>query len=56
MRLLDDVILANLEVARGVARRYRRRGVSDLDLEQAAYEGRWSRPFSGSTPPRTRTC
>jgi len=37
--LLDDVIVANLEVAQAVARRYRRRGVPDEDLEQAAYEG-----------------
>jgi RNA polymerase sigma-B factor len=35
-RLLDEVIVANLEVARSVARRYRNRGIAVDDLEQVA--------------------
>ena len=37
--LLERVVLMNRRVAQAVARRYRRRGVPDEDLEQAAYEG-----------------
>jgi len=37
--LLDEVILINRGVAEAVAARYRRRGVAQEDLEQAAYEG-----------------
>jgi RNA polymerase sigma-B factor len=37
--LLDEVIVINQTVATGIARRYRRRGVSQDDLEQAALEG-----------------
>lgn len=38
-RLLEEVILINRGVAEAVAARYRRRGVAQEDLEQAAYEG-----------------
>lgn len=38
-RLLDEVVLVNRGVAQAVATRYRQRGVSGEDLEQAAYEG-----------------
>jgi RNA polymerase sigma-B factor len=34
--LLDELVEVNLGVARSIARRYRRRGVSDEDLEQVA--------------------
>lgn len=37
--LLGRVVLLNCRVAEAVAARYRRRGVPDEDLEQAAYEG-----------------
>lgn len=37
--LLHQVILLNRRVAEAVAARYRRRGIPDEDLEQAAYEG-----------------
>jgi RNA polymerase sigma-B factor len=37
--LLDEVIIVNRPVATGIASRYRRRGVSQDDLEQAALEG-----------------
>src|SRR5688500_10862048 len=37
--LLDEVIVLNLSVANAVASRYRNRGVSQDDLEQAAHEG-----------------
>jgi RNA polymerase sigma-B factor len=36
-RLLDEVVLLNLEVARTMAKRFRNRGVADDDLEQIAY-------------------
>lgn len=35
-RLLDEVVVANIEVAHSVASRYRRRGVATEDLEQVA--------------------
>jgi RNA polymerase sigma-B factor len=35
-RLLDEVIVANLEVARSIAGRYRNRGIAGDDLEQVA--------------------
>lgn len=38
-RLLDEVVVANIGVARAVASRYRTRGVPLEDLEQAALEG-----------------
>lgn len=38
-RLLENVVLVNRGVAEAVASRYRRRGVPQEDLEQAAYEG-----------------
>ena len=38
-RLLDEVVVANHRVACAVARRYRGRGISDDDLQQAACEG-----------------
>jgi RNA polymerase sigma-B factor len=38
-RLLEEVVLVNRGVAEAVASRYRRRGVPQEDLEQAAYEG-----------------
>lgn len=38
-RLLEEVILINRGVAESVASRYRRRGVAQDDLDQAAYEG-----------------
>jgi RNA polymerase sigma-B factor len=34
---LDEVVELNMPVARSVAQRYRRRGISDEDLEQVAY-------------------
>lgn len=37
--LLEQVVLINRGVAESVAARYRRRGVAQEDLEQAAYEG-----------------
>lgn len=37
--LLNRVVLVNQRVAEAVAARYRRKGVPDEDLEQAAYEG-----------------
>lgn len=37
--LLERVVLVNRRIAQAVARRYRRRGVPEEDLEQAAYEG-----------------
>lgn len=36
-RFLDEVVELNMPVARSVAQRYRRRGISDEDLEQVAY-------------------
>ena len=39
LRLLEQVILINRGVAEAVAARYRRRGVAQEDLDQAAYEG-----------------
>lgn len=36
-RLLDEVVVVNMTVARGLARRYRGRGIEDEDLEQVAY-------------------
>lgn len=39
LELLDEVVLLNRGVAEAVAARYRGRGVSSEDLEQAAYEG-----------------
>jgi RNA polymerase sigma-B factor len=38
-QLLDEVVLLNRGVAEAVAARYRGRGVSQEDLQQAAYEG-----------------
>ncbi len=38
-QLLDEVTVLNLSVANAVASRYRNRGVSQDDLEQAAHEG-----------------
>lgn len=38
-RILDQVILINRGVAEAVASRYRRRGIANEDLDQAAYEG-----------------
>jgi len=38
-RILEEVILVNRGVAEAVASRYRRRGVAQEDLDQAAYEG-----------------
>jgi RNA polymerase sigma-B factor len=35
--LLDELVEANLGVARSIAKRYRHRGVSDEDLQQVAY-------------------
>ena len=35
-RLIDEVIVANIDVARSVARRYRNRGIPSDDLEQVA--------------------
>lgn len=35
-RLLDEVIVANIEVARSIARKYRNRGIATEDLEQVA--------------------
>ncbi len=35
-RLIDEVIVANIDVARSVARRYRNRGILSEDLEQVA--------------------
>lgn len=35
-RLLDEVVVANVEVARSIARRYRNRGIPLEDLEQVA--------------------
>ena len=37
LRLLDEVVLLNMPPARGMARRFRGRGVADDDLEQVAY-------------------
>jgi RNA polymerase sigma-B factor len=37
--LLDEVIIVNRTVATGIASRYRRRGIAQDDLEQAALEG-----------------
>ncbi|MEP9385057.1 sigma-70 family RNA polymerase sigma factor [Nocardioides sp. KR10-350] len=37
--LLEEVVLINRGVAEAVATRYRRRGVAQEDLDQAAYEG-----------------
>ena len=34
--LIDEVIVANIEVARSIARRYRNRGIATEDLEQVA--------------------
>jgi len=39
LEILEEVILINRGVAEAVASRYRRRGVAQEDLEQAAYEG-----------------
>jgi RNA polymerase sigma-B factor len=36
-RLVDEVIVANLEVARSIAGRYRNRGIATEDLEQVAF-------------------
>jgi RNA polymerase sigma-B factor len=36
-QLLEDLVAVNMPVAESVARRYRRRGVPDEDLEQVAY-------------------
>src|SRR6478609_2789111 len=33
-RLIDEVIVANIEVARSIARKYRNRGIATEDLEQ----------------------
>lgn len=38
-RLGGRVVIANLDLARWIARRYRGRGIADDDLDQAAYEG-----------------
>jgi RNA polymerase sigma-B factor len=38
-RLVDEVIVANLEVARSIARKYRNRGIPGEDLEQVACLG-----------------
>lgn len=38
-RLIDEVVVANLAVARSIAGRYRNRGVATEDLEQVAYVG-----------------
>jgi RNA polymerase sigma-B factor len=38
-RLLDEVVVANLEVARSIAGRYRNRGIAAEDLEQVACLG-----------------
>jgi RNA polymerase sigma-B factor len=35
-RLIDEVIVANIEVARSIARKYRNRGIATEDLEQVA--------------------
>ncbi|GAA1808014.1 hypothetical protein GCM10009795_061490 [Nocardioides hankookensis] len=35
-RLIDEVIVANIEVARSIARKYRNRGIPTEDLEQVA--------------------
>jgi RNA polymerase sigma-B factor len=35
--LIDEVIVANLGVAQAIARRFRRRGIPDDDLDQVAY-------------------
>lgn len=36
-RLLDEIVLANVPVARSIARRYKGRGIPSEDLEQVAY-------------------
>ncbi len=38
-RLLEEIVELNLEIARGIARRFRGRGVEDDDLEQVACLG-----------------
>lgn len=64
LELLDDVVLANMCVARSIASRYRSRGVSREDLEQVAnaalvravhqYDGRLASDFLAYAVPSIR--
>jgi RNA polymerase sigma-B factor len=38
-RLLEEVVVTNMPVARAIASRYRTRGIADDDLDQVAYVG-----------------